>query len=106
MRVSTLNEATQLEDPKDDKTHGAASNQYLLLHLLSDEVVFGEIPSEGPEAARVVEGGAADEAGHARHAVDAEQARDQVDARQPRPEVDLVDKMNLQSSLRMLFYSV
>ena len=62
---------------------------HLFLHLLGDEVVLGEIPSEGPEAARVVEGGAADEAGHARHAVDAEQARDQVDARQPRPEVDL-----------------
>ena len=62
---------------------------YLFLHLLCDEVVFGEIPSEGLEAARVVEGGAADEAGHARHAVDAEQARDEVDARQPRPEVYL-----------------
>ena len=70
------------------------SLSHLFLHLLGDEVVLGEIPSEGPEAARVVEGGAADEAGHARHAVDAEQARDQVDARQPRPEVDLTDKLN------------
>ena len=69
---------------------------HLFLHLLGDEVVLGEIPSEGPEAARVVEGGAADEAGHARHAVDAEQARDQVDARKPRPEVHLTtDKLNL-----------
>ena len=59
------------------------------MHLLCNEVVFGEIPSEGLEAARVVEGGTADEAGHAGHAVDAEQARDQVDARQPRAEVNL-----------------
>ena len=54
---------------------------HLFLHLLGNEVVFGEIPPEGLEAARVVEGGAADEAGHSGHAVDAEEARDEVDAR-------------------------
>ena len=59
------------------------------MHLLGNEVVFGEIPPEGLEAARVVEGGAADEAGHSGHAVDAEEARDEVDAREPRAEVNL-----------------
>ena len=54
---------------------------HLFLHLLCDEVVLGQITSEGLEAARVVEGGPADEAGHSGHAVDAEQARDEVDAR-------------------------